>query len=144
MEPKIPYSFHWLSGVEMPLANKFYRKHGFRGKAKRNDICAVIKNSKQIIIASAYIRNYQSFKLLAGVAVDSEQRGQGVARALIEQMSTGFDNQTYTFPYDTLLTFYHSIGFSLVVPNEVDSAVGVLFSSYRKQGRKITAMRFDK
>jgi ribosomal protein S18 acetylase RimI-like enzyme len=143
MEPKIPYSFHWLSGVEMPLANKFYRKHGFRGKAKRNDICAVIKDSQKLIVASANIRIYKEFKLLAGVAVDSAYRRQGIARMLIEQMSVRFDNQTFTFPYEPLLIFYDALGFKLIESNRVASEVSDLFLTYLKQGRRISLMRFN-
>ncbi|WHI52426.1 hypothetical protein P3339_06490 [Microbulbifer sp. MLAF003] len=40
------YRAQWLSDIEIPLANKFYRMHGFRGKARRYEDCAVVRDEK--------------------------------------------------------------------------------------------------
>ena len=80
MSAKHPYNIQWLSDVEIPLANKFYRKHGFRGKAKRHESCAIVKNKDKQIVACGYLRDYNTFKLLSGVGVDRVFQGQGVAQ----------------------------------------------------------------
>ncbi len=136
----------------MPLANKFYRKHSFRGKAKRHESCAVVKDKNKQIIACAYLRcyslrdinlrDYNTFKLLSGVAVDPSVRRQGVARLLLEFMAVQFDQLTYTFPYQHLIPFYTSIGFQIVNLKEVETSVNELYCTYRKQGRKIELMKY--
>ena len=142
MSSKHPYNISWLSDVEIPLANKFYRKHGFRGKAKRHESCAVVKNNDKQIIACGYLRDYNIFKLLSGVAVDSAVQRQGVARLLLEFMAQRFDHLTYTFPYEHLAPFYASIGSQAVSIEQVDTSVDELYSRYLKQGRKIELMRY--
>lgn len=151
MESIQSYSVHWLSNVEMLLANKFYREHGFRGKAKRHEYCAVVRDERRAIAACGYVRDYKEFRLLAGVAVDPAHQGRGVARLLLETLSESFDIHTYTFPYTHLMTFYTSLGFKpCEVEVEVDeadlaeggapSSVSNLYQGYRDQGRDIRMM----
>ena len=143
MELNQAYTLHWLSDVEMPLANKFYRQHGFRGKAKRHEHCAVIKDPKAGIIACAYLRDYDTFRLLAGVAVASDYQGQGVASHLVAMMIERFDQHTYTFPYQYLQAWYASLGFVDVGAEPLAPEVERLLHTYRDQGRAISAMRWQ-
>jgi N-acetylglutamate synthase-like GNAT family acetyltransferase len=142
MSAKHPYNIQWLSDVEIPLANKFYRKHGFRGKAKRHESCAVVKGSNQQVIACGYLRDYNIFKLLSGVAVDSLFQKQGIARLLVGFMNPQFDQRTYTFPYEYLMPFYASSGFQTVSIDQVETSVHELYSTYVKQGRRIKLMQY--
>lgn len=69
------YKARWLSDIEIPLVSQFYRMQGFRGKARRHEICAVVRNEKRGgVVACGYLRKYEAFRLLSGVAVASEQR----------------------------------------------------------------------
>ena len=142
MSAKHPYNIQWLADLEIPLANKFYRKHGFRGKAKRHESCAVIKDNNNQIVACGYLRDYNNFNLLSGVAVDKVIQKQGIARLLIEFMTQRFDQLTFTFPYEHLTPFYTSIGFQVISIEQVDTSVNELYSTYVKQGRKIVLMQY--
>lgn len=138
------YKALWLSNLEIPLANKFYRQHGFRGKAKRHQPCAVVKNSQDKIIGCGYLRDYGTFKLLAGVAVAPDYQGRGVARLLLQLLAEHFDQQTYTFPYQPLLPLYQSLGFKCIEPElETQQSVSSLYQTYLKQGRSIALMVFE-
>jgi N-acetylglutamate synthase-like GNAT family acetyltransferase len=142
-----PFSVHWLTAVETPLANHFYHEYHFRGKARRHDPCAVVRNQHNAIIACAYLRDYSStdeaFSLLAGVAVAPGYQGQGVARLLLKLLTERFDTHTYTFPYEHLRSFYSSVGFQSVADLSQDSVVSDVYRRYREQGRSITVMRYD-
>lgn len=142
MSAKHPYNIQWLSDVEIPLANKFYRKHSFRGKAKRHESCAVVKDHDKQIIACGYLRNYNNFNLLSGVAVDSVMQRQGVARLLLDFMTQRFSQLTYTFPYEHLIPFYASIGFQSVGFKQVEASVNKLYNAYVEQGRMIELMQY--
>ncbi|WP_444893122.1 GNAT family N-acetyltransferase [Microbulbifer sp. TRSA001] len=133
-------SVQWLADIEIPLANKFYRMYGFRGKAKRHEDCGIVRGERGEVIACGYLRRYESFKLLAGVAVAPDYQGQGVARQLLTLLAERFDSDTYAFPYDHLEPFYSSLGFERVEVNELSGPVGDLFLGYVKQGRSILAM----
>ncbi|USD20434.1 GNAT family N-acetyltransferase [Microbulbifer variabilis] len=136
------YKVQWLADIEIPLANKFYRMHGFRGKAKRHEDCAVVRNERGEVIGCGYLRRYESFKLLAGVAVAPEYQGRGVARLLLALLAKRFDRNTYTFPYIHLESFYLSLGFEVVEAELLPTPVAELYSSYLNQGRSISAMGY--
>ena len=136
------FSAHWLSDVEIPLANKFYRTHKFRGKARRHDPCAVIRNSQKHIIACGYLRQLTDAQLLAGVAVAPDYQGRGVARLLLGSMAEAFNGQTFTFPYRHLVPFYESAGFTEEDPGRQPSSVLDRFNTYQKQGRDILVMHY--
>jgi GNAT superfamily N-acetyltransferase len=143
------FTFHWLTGLEIPLANKFYRMHGFRGKARRNESCGIVMDDQAKIIACAYLRRYtfadcsQVNQLLAGVAVARAYQGQGVARYLLQQLSCQFDRETYAFPFKELVAFYQSLGFQLVGADLANRGFLALYQSYIKQGRNIALMKFQ-
>ncbi|WP_237068207.1 GNAT family N-acetyltransferase [Microbulbifer guangxiensis] len=135
------FSAQWLSDVELPLANKFYRTHKFRGKARRHEPCAVIRDGQNHIIACGCLRPLTGAKLLVGVAVAPQFQGQGVARQLLNSMAEAFDGETFTFPYRHLVPFYRSLGFAEVDADGQPSAILDRFDTYRKQGRDIVIMR---
>ncbi len=140
------FSVHCLTEVEIPLANHFYREYHFRGKARRHEPCAVVRNQHNAIIGCAYIRDYstadEAFNLLAGVAVAPDYQGQGVARLLLTQLAERFDTHTYTFPYEHLRSFYSSLGFQSADELSQDSVVSTVYHRYRAQGRSIVVMRY--
>lgn len=136
------YSVQWLTDDKLPLANKFYRRCGFRGKAKRYQPCAVARYQGKEIIASAYIRDHGGFKLVAGVAVEPTHQGRGVARQLLTLLAERFDEKTYTFPYLGLESFYASLGFYAVDISMLNDTVRQLYLSYRQQGRNIKVMAY--
>ncbi|WP_299003560.1 GNAT family N-acetyltransferase [uncultured Shewanella sp.] len=136
------YQAQWLTDLEVPLVNKFYRTHGFRGKAKRFENCAVVRYQGEGIIASAYIRDHGCFKLVAGVAVAPTHQGRGVARQLLTLLAERFDEKTYTFPYLGLEPFYASLGFYAVDISMLNETVRQLYLSYRQQGRNIKVMAY--
>ncbi|QKX18187.1 GNAT family N-acetyltransferase [Microbulbifer sp. YPW1] len=136
-------SIQWLSDAEMPLANKFYRAYKFRGKAKRHDPCAVVRDGQHSIIACGCLRQLTDSQLLAGVAVAPDWQGRGVARLLLKSMAEKYDTQTFTFPYRHLVPFYASLGFSEVAPTGQPSAIVDRFHTYEKQGRDIVLMHYQ-
>ncbi|MFI2810932.1 MULTISPECIES: GNAT family N-acetyltransferase [Microbulbifer] len=136
------FSAHWLSDAEIPLANKFYRTHKFRGKARRHDPCMVIRDRQNQIIACGCLRQLTGARLLAGVAVAPEYQGQGVARFLLRSMGEAFDDLTFTFPYRHLVPFYQSLGFAEEEPQGQPSSIVDRFLTYQKQGRDILVMRY--
>ncbi|WP_308367532.1 MULTISPECIES: GNAT family N-acetyltransferase [unclassified Microbulbifer] len=137
------FSAQWLSEAEMPLANKFYRMHKFRGKARRNEPCMVVRGDQGQIVACGCLRKLADCQLLAGVAVAEEFRGRGVARLLLRGMAGAFDGSTFTFPYRHLVPFYESLGFVVVDEAGQPSAIIDRFQTYVKQGRDILIMRYQ-
>jgi len=135
------YQVDWLSQIETQRANKFYRKFHFRGKAKSDDLCAVVKDPNKEIIASGIIRRYHHFELLIAVAVAPHLQKKGIGRKLLKTLSTRFTRNTFTFPYSNLVHYYDSLGFDLVEPASALTEVLNLYHRYLNQGRDIKIMR---
>lgn len=129
--------------MEIPLANKFYRAHKFRGKAKRHDPCAVVRDTQDTIIACGCLRQLTDSQLLAGVAVAPDWQGRGVARRLLNHMAEKYNDATYTFPYRHLIKFYTSLGYVEESAEGHPSAIVDRFHTYQKQGRDIVLMRYQ-
>jgi N-acetylglutamate synthase-like GNAT family acetyltransferase len=143
MESVQAYSVNWLPDVGIPLANKFYREHRFRGKARRHESCAVVRDEHGVIIGCGYIRDHSAFKLLTGVAVAPAYRGRGVARLLLQLLAGRLDHDTYTFPYEHLLSFYASFGFKQFDAERQPLSVKNCYQRYRNQGREIEMMVYQ-
>ncbi|WP_298772635.1 GNAT family N-acetyltransferase [uncultured Shewanella sp.] len=136
------YQAQWLTDLEIPLANKFYRTHGFRGKAKRFEHCAVVRFEQSELVACGYIRGCGNYRLLSGVAVAPAHQNMGVARRLLKLLSQKFDEKTYVFPYAYLHAFYESLGFYIVNSNDVTCEVQQRYLRFRDQGRNIIIMAY--
>ena len=135
------YQPDWLSQIETQRANKFYRKFHFRGKAKSDDLCAVVKDPNREIIASGIIRRYHHFELLVAVAVAPHIQNKGIGSKLFKKLSTRFTCNTFIFPYSNLVHYYDSFGFDLVEPAGALAEVHNLYERYVNQGRDIKIMR---
>lgn len=130
--------------MEIPLANKFYRSHNLRGKARRHDPCMVIRDGDRQIVACGSLRKLTDSQLLTGVAVIESHRGRGVARLLLEHMAEAYDDSTFTFPYVHLVPFYQSLGYVETEENGLPSAIVDRFHTYQKQGRDIALMHYQR
>lgn len=137
-----PFVVTWLSEIELPLANKFYRKFRFSGRARRHEFCAVVKNQENTVVGCGYLREHQSFNLLSGVAVSPIYQRQGVASLLLSKLSEHFGQHTYTFPFLPLVKLYQTYGFQLVDSKIQPHQVRNLYHRYLNQGRAIEIMSY--
>ena len=132
----------WLEPIQYPLANKFIREHGFRGRIRSDDECMVMRNKQNEIIAVAALRPINNEKLLTAVAVAPKFQGQGVVKQLLRDMSQSFSDQTYTFSLVHLVGLYERSGFVVVTEEQITPEMSSRLQAYRKQGRQITPMRY--
>ncbi|WP_199608853.1 GNAT family N-acetyltransferase [Flocculibacter collagenilyticus] len=120
--------------------NKFYKKHGARGTAKRNDNIWVARNNDHEVIAAARITRIFEYSLLVGVYVDDKYRGNGVANSLLTELMVSTSQVFYTFPYTSLVTFYSALGFKLIEVAQLPQPILNKLEVYQNQGRNIVAM----
>ena len=102
-----------------------------------------MRDTKKQIIASAYVREYQTFKLLAGVGVSPAFQRKGVAHSLLLNMSNQFGQKLYTFPYEHLQKLYQNVGFIEVSQMQAPAPVLQLCKKYRNQGKEIIIMKYQ-
>lgn len=137
------YTFEWLVSEQIPLANKFYQKHGIRGKVGRHDRCAILRQENQELVAVAVLKSKSNFELLTHVAVIERLRRGGLASYLMNQMTREFDKNTYCFPFAHLELLYLAQGFVKINESLAQENALRQFQIYRKQGRDILLMRYQ-
>lgn len=133
---------NWLDPIQIPLANKFIREHGFRGRVRSDDQCMVMRNQKEGIIAMAVLRRVGDDQLLTAVSVASAYQGQGLVKQLLSKMTEGFVTNTFTFSLNYLVQLYTQHGFQVVSVDSLPNDIKGRFEAYKQQGRQITPMLF--
>ena len=130
-----------LNPVLTPLANKFYKTNGARGKAKGNEKVWVVKH--QHIVAAARVADICGCDFLTGVHVEATLTGQGIATRLITQLLKSQHKNCYTFPYADLYQWYQKLGFVSVTFVDLPKPLQLRFERYKGQGRDIVCMVKD-
>ena len=133
-----------LAAIKTPLVNKFYAEQGARGRAAKHDKVWVARAQGAIIGACRY-RPVAEQWLLCGVYVDSNLRGQGIAKRLLSCAMVEFQQllpgaTIHTFAYTHLQSFYCHLGFAKC--EQLPPALQPLLSSYLGQKRQLVAMYY--
>jgi len=132
-----------LAPEHFPLAKKFYKQFGQTNKTNRNDrIFAAF--GAQGMKACLRIAPCEDARLLRGVFVAPDHRGQGLARTLISYALEKSDlNEIWTFPYRHLTTMYESLDFEMIATLDAPASIQQAFKVYSDQGRDISLMRWS-
>ena len=133
--------YQLLEPIMLPLVNKFYRAEGARGKANANHKVWVAREKREIIGALKLERFYQQ-TFLSGVYVCEGSRGQGIAKCLLSA-SLESEEEVITFAYRHLTPLYCSLGFE-ISEEGVHAALLAKYENYRRQGRDVICMRYQK
>lgn len=141
----LAYQVAVLPPAATVLANKFYRQHGGRGRANKQETIWTVKQAHQLCavarvqssLANQQCEQEKEYNFLCGVLVAPKWRGQGVARTLIGQLTQAQSVPLYSFVYRHLAPFYQQLGFTAC--DELPVQLNTRFSSYQKQGRDILA-----
>ncbi|MCQ8878152.1 GNAT family N-acetyltransferase [Pseudoalteromonas shioyasakiensis] len=125
-----------LDPIKTPLVNKFYDKHGARGRATKQDDVWVVYSAAEII-AACRIQNRDEHLFLSTLFVDSNWRAQGIAKRLLLALIAEQQKVIFTFAYQSLIDFYRSIGFNFVLT--LPPPISTLLKVY--QQRNVVALQ---
>lgn len=137
-----------------PLANRFYKQAGEKGKTQRSDLVYVARVDSNIIAAVRLcpLSVHQQLEpnvptnrlLLRSLAVLPKFRrvgvGSGFMDYVVEQIK---DCECWCYPFSWLDGFYAQSGFDIVAPEEAPEFIRVPFENYRRQGRDILIMAIN-
>ncbi|UVJ45269.1 GNAT family N-acetyltransferase [Pseudomonas sp. LS1212] len=105
--PDLHYSL--LPDLSRPLLDKFYRAHRSPMRSACDAQLWVARAAE--IVAALCLRPVSEGFWLTGLLVDPAWRGQGVARAMIEQVQGQCEASIWLFCHPELFDFYHRLGF---------------------------------
>ena len=125
-----------------PLAKKFYKQFGQSTKTNRQDK-VYVAFSNGTMQACARIAPYGEARLLRGVFVAPNCRGQGLGSALITHaLEKCAINEVWTFPYVHLNGMYEALSFHCIAPEKAPDTIQKAFKAYSDQGKQISLMRW--
>ncbi|XXF07424.1 GNAT family N-acetyltransferase [Pseudomonas sp. D2-3] len=103
--------FRCLPDHLRPLADKFYRSQHSAMRTRAAHRVWVAERTQ--IIAALCLQPMAHGQWLTSLLVDTEQRRQGVASALISHALHGIDTPVWLFCHPDLEPFYGRLGFAL-------------------------------
>lgn len=131
--------FRTLAGVQRTLLDKFYRTHGSRMKVSALATCWVAGRTE--IKAGLCLTAIENGHWLTGLLVASEQRGQGLASALVRHAISTVDGSVWLFCKPELEPFYQRLGFTACT--RMPEILMQRLERYRRTKRLI-AMQYDR
>lgn len=130
-----------LPPVAFPLANRFFKANGHKGKVRGNERVFVLYDNHGTIKAALRACPKDSGYLLRSVQVDCRTYRQGFGQQLVsgavEQLLPA---SCWCYPYCHLQPFYEKSGFSLIDENEAPEDIRQPFVRYREQGQRFLLM----
>ncbi|MCE0493515.1 GNAT family N-acetyltransferase [Vibrio salinus] len=137
--------FHHLEPIQFPLIQRFYKQFYPTSKPKRNEKALIVRAADTLnIVACVRFRQVDPhYQLLTGMAVSTEQRGQGIGKALLAYCQQNIlDNKCYCFAYSHLTDFYKAHGFVPLEAGQLPLSIKVLYHRYTNSGKSLVAMQY--
>jgi predicted N-acetyltransferase YhbS len=143
-------SYEQLAPIAYPLANRFYKQAGEKGKTQSSDEVYVARVGAKIIAAVRLcpmvkgltnVNNNAGKLLLRSLAVSPEFRRTGVGSQfmtyVVDQIGA---RECWCYPFSWLEGFYAQTHFVPIAVADAPEAIAVPFENYRRQGRDIVIM----
>ncbi|MBD1567447.1 GNAT family N-acetyltransferase [Vibrio sp. S12_S33] len=135
-------NFEVLPPIKLPLIKRIYKDHYPSTKAKKDELC-IVGTLDGTICAVVRFRNIEQYRLLTGMLVVPELRGQGVGSQLLDHCESHvLTSQDYCFAYRHLKSFYAAHGFRPLSPNETPQNLKQLLERYLRSGKDLIPMRY--
>ena len=133
--------FECLDPIAYPLANRFYKQAGEKGKTQRSDEVYVARAEQKIIAAVRLCPMVGGGVLLRSLAVLPEYRRTGVGTQFMNYVVSEIGGrECWCYPFSWLQTFYETSGFQRVSPDDAPETIRTPFENYQRQGRDIIIM----
>ncbi|MRI34856.1 hypothetical protein EOPP23_17910 [Endozoicomonas sp. OPT23] len=131
-----------LDSVQFPLANRFFKANGHKGKARSDERVLILRDNGNIVAALRACPKKQGY-LLRSVWVAINRRGEGLGSLLTEKALKRLNSDCWCYPYPHLQSFYENTGFSLQETDQVPEDIAVPFENYRNKGESFLLMAFS-
>ncbi|NOH99381.1 GNAT family N-acetyltransferase [Vibrio sp. 99-70-13A1] len=132
-----------LEPIKVPLVKKFYKEHYPAGKVNKSElIYSLTKNHS--IIGIVRFRAIEEYRLLTGMVISTELRGQGHGSLLMNYcVSNILTNQDFCFAYRHLESFYSNHDFKKIDAVDLPNSLKTLFLRYTNSGKDLIPMHFQ-
>jgi N-acetylglutamate synthase-like GNAT family acetyltransferase len=136
--------FDRRQGLNLPLANAFYKRVDKRLKARADEVVWTA-SWQGSTLAALRLRPLPSGEhLVTGVLVDPQYRCRGIARQLLQVASVDFSRRfTYLFCEPQLAPLYLQVGFQQVEKDAMPDPLVGRWQAYQRKTPELIAMCFN-
>ncbi|EKO3487517.1 GNAT family N-acetyltransferase [Vibrio fluvialis] len=134
--------FEHIDPIKLPLIKRFYKQHYASTKPKSDELM-IGAYREQGLCAVVRFRQIAQYRLLTGMAVDSNQRGCGIGLALLNYCGKHIlQHNDYCFAYSHLAEFYRKAAFIPVKADALPAELQTLLNRYSSSGKDLIPMQF--
>lgn len=132
--------------VQYPLVNRFYKQCGYRVNCGRLEQVYSLRDMHSVELhAAVRFLSQENYWLLRNLCVVTHRRGQGLARLLLGQiLQLTWQPETavgcYCFSLGHLQTFYESLGFQTMLPEQTPAAIAESYQRYSQHQPHLVLM----
>lgn len=127
---------------ELYTLNRFYKRHGHKGKADMRDTAFWLKDEDNVLAALRFTSK-DGHILLRGLWVHKERRREGLGSSLLVDCSHYWKKQTcFCYPFSHLEKFYVKHGFTRA-ENRAPKPLLEKLKSYQQRGEKVILMQYQ-
>ena len=136
--------FSRRQGLELPLANAFYKRVDKRLKARADEVVWTARWQGGTLAALRLRPLLPNYHLVTGVLVDPDFRCRGIARRLLQVASVDFHRQeTYLFCAPQLGPLYAEVGFRQTEKVLMPDVLVGRWQAYQRKTPELIAMCFN-
>ncbi|UTA47861.1 GNAT family N-acetyltransferase [Simiduia sp. 21SJ11W-1] len=133
--------FSRRQGLDVPIANQFYKRVDKRLKARADDVVWTAQHQGQTVAALRLRPLPTGDHLLTGVLVDPEFRTRGIAKRLLAEASIDFSRRyLYLFCEPQLAPLYNTAGFVQVQKIDMPDHLVGRWQAYQRKTPELIAM----
>lgn len=134
--------FEQIAPLKLPLIKRFYKRHYPSTKPKSNELMIAAYQHGEIK-ALVRFRTVAHYRLLTGMAVTSDVRGQGIGYQLLLYCKQNImKHMDYCFAYPHLTSFYGKGNFHTLDPEQLPSELRALLQRYQANGKNLIPMQY--
>lgn len=135
-------SVEFVPESELFRLNRFYKRHGHKGKAETGDTAFWLKHEKEILAAVRFTTEGDNI-LLRGLWVHKERRGEGLGSTLLTGCRRYWEKHTcFCYPFSHLDAFYAKHGF-LHPDEQAPEHLLRKLRSYQQRGEDVILMQYQ-
>lgn len=136
--------FEKLDPIKLPLLQRFYKQH-YPSKPKKDELI-IVARKEGAICGAVRFRTIDQFRLLTGMAVDEDLRGNGIGHQLLDycqHQEPILNPEVYCFAFPWLVNFYQQHGFQVIETEQLPPSLRSLYQRYLNSGKSLVAMQYQ-
>lgn len=145
MIDRLNFLFEQVSTPQLPLVKKFYKSANYFSQVGKKDEVYILRDISEgnKIIAAARLVKTADYLILRSMVVSPDRQRQGLGQYFLEQIKPHLSQRNcWCFPFEWLKSYYASVGFEDIPPEQAPTLIRHKFTQYTEQGRKILIMGY--